>query len=326
MNKIYPVLFLLICVIILLILNYWQYSSMNEELKNKLLSGFELSGVARVKDGLLVADDELVGSVLFVPFQALDDPDRRFVNVRIVKISAEEKNSFNSRLLPLQDVEGIASDDQSTVYLLGSHNTKEKKDHIKRRSNREFIIKATYVPDESDPELTNAQIYRNLIPDLTQVMASLNINWAATDETLATDINLEGLAYNEGILYIGFRTPLTKDRKAIILSIKASELFNEKATKNFNIFKVDSGGLGVRSLEWNKDLNRLIIIAGTTGDDNDRTLLLSFDPETEELQTINTDLSPGKKPEGLTFFVYNGQKYYLVVNDESGDIEFYLVE
>jgi hypothetical protein len=267
---------------------------------------FELSGVGVVPEGILVADDELVGSVLFVPREALG-ANGEAVRASVVKMQRSRKksqpNSPLPRLFAVQDVEGIAiSGDGETVYLVGSHAPSREKH---RRTDREFLIKSRWREDEFDLRVDPAKsggvpgIYRRLIDDVKE----------QAGHSGPGGFNVEGLALCEGSLYFGLRAPLSggTSGNALLLSVAEKDLFG----KNSSEFKgpvtkleLDLSGAGVRGLHWDEATEKLLILSGPLADGGDAPQALwSYDFDSKAL-TMEYEFSPAQlrelgSPEGI---------------------------
>nr|VFJ90382.1 MAG: Protein of unknown function (DUF3616) [Candidatus Kentron sp. LFY] len=269
----------------------------------------ELSGSAVVRDGkgLLIAEDELVGTVLLVPEQ----PKKLHETHGAIPVKIERKRGNiepkkgRHKLMPVQDIEGIASDGEKDVFFIGSHNPKydDRDDERYRRFDREFLIKARLKKgkkvgnhEKEDWELKLRGEYRDLLATLEAPFEEeFDIDLFSDDsspggcsgnkksKTLHPDIdlNIEGLAYRrveengkKGKLYIGFRAPLTRDNNnAIIAVIDAKKPFKEardpckKGDRKVEVklMEVNLGGAGIRSLDWDTGKKRMLILSGVSG-------------------------------------------------------------
>jgi hypothetical protein len=221
------------------------------------VSLFEFSGAAVVPGGILLADDELVGSVYFAPETAFDD-----LFLTQVKIERKRKDaapfSKDSKLIPVQDFEGLASHD-GLVYLLGSHQAHRSHD---RRSDREFLIQAKWDDDELDFEKT----YDGLLLHIANVLTSNGLSVSLTDTTVTPIINLEGLAVNDGRFWLGIREPLI-DGNAILLEANIESLRTDNP--QFVLFQLSLSGAGIRGLHWDVDNQRLLLLSGGKDDGGD---------------------------------------------------------
>lgn len=256
-------------------------------------SGFELSGLTAVDGGFLVADDELIGAVLFLPASAGQQKA-----AEIVKIERKRKESqpFTQapRLMAVQDFEGIASEDGKNIFFIGSHNGKDGD----RRPDREFLIEARW--DLADQELQLVKETRDLVTKLDGALKKLGVSLNLSETKIDERLNIEGLACSQGKIYIGLRGPLNKDKAAIIFRADATSLFGDSKKVAFDVFEISLRGAGVRSLEWDPVSKKMLVLSGPATDTIDaESGLWAFEPQTKALELIHTftpdELKPGGK-------------------------------
>ncbi len=218
--------------------------------------GLELSGVARVEGGFLLADDELVGAVTSI--KSLDSP-----RTQLVKLYRRDREV--NRLFPFEDVEDLAAVGD-TIYVLGSHHGKERKKAWTRRAEREFIVRAGW-----DPEKGKLRVpARKQDPAEHEVYTQLLDHLAAKQPDLIRGLNAEGLAVTQDHVHIGLRAPLTSDDKAVILRAKVTDLFGPKRASfkgDFERLELDLGQQGIRALYWDPLSGRLLVVSGPVSDD-----------------------------------------------------------
>ena len=219
---------------------------------------FELSGAALVEDGILIADDELVGTVYFSPSAALDN-----LHLLPVKVERDREESApfskKSKLFPVQDFEGLTSSGD-TVFLIGSHEPHRSE---ARRSDREFVIKAKW----DDGDLRFKKIYKDLLPDMEDVFKEIDVDLDVKTTKVEPKVNIEGVAVNEDVLFVGFREPQS-DNKAILVSVNQKQLFDGEP--EYSISTIALGGAGIRGLHWDEDGNRLLLLSGGADDKGDK--------------------------------------------------------
>ncbi len=270
-----------------------------------VLRGFEFSGAATVQNGFLICDDELVGTVVFLPFP--QESGKGELGCKLIKPERKRKESrpFTNlpRLATVQDIEGLASDGSAKFFLTGSHNPKDGQ----RRTDRELVLEGEWniEKDTGQWRLVWENECWNLIDYLAEpMMAQLGLDLGVTRTTVDPSFNVEGLAYHEGQLYIGLRGPLTKDGKAILCRVSSTELFATDRRKEFVIKALDLDGGGVRSLEWDPKTNSLLILSGGTTDGAKvEPYLWSYHPGTKELKKLAgfpKELTKKGSPEGVT--------------------------
>jgi hypothetical protein len=275
--------------------------------------GLELSGIGTVPGGVLVASDELAGSVLFVDSAELGGTTGT-LTATLVKVDRARKRSKPhtrlSRLFAVQDFEGIATDGASVVYLVGSHAPKER-DGWHRRPDREFLIKAKWRPDDRELRVGKPKergvpgIYSKLIDHLT----------GTKGRSVLGGFNVEGLALRDGSLYIGLRSPLSEGNrgKALVFSATEKDLFGKNSLQfdgPFTRLELDLRGGGVRGLPWDAPTGKLLVLSGASADGADvQPALWSYDLSALTL-TLEHEFSPEHvaahgNPEGVTRFDRN---------------------
>lgn len=162
------------------------------------------------------------------------------------------------------DMEGLAMVSDTSFFGVTSHSLTKKG---KRKPEREqlilFSLKGNSIATERSWSLREA-ILSYLKGKLG---SSINYNAASSGTPDEGGLNIEGLAYLGGKLYLGLRAPLTNDKKAIVLEI--SNLESTPVISNHMTIKLS--GNGIRSLE--KDGSKLILISGSM-DDTDKAFSL----------------------------------------------------
>ena len=256
-------------------------------LAQPVVAGFETSASTFVGKKLLIADDELVGSVLQCP-----EPLLTPWNCGIAKVQRKRKKSRphteQPRLAAVQDIEGLASDRDKIVFLVGSHEGKDGE----RRSDREFLIRADW--DDEEKELEWLWSYEGLARDFQKAFQSIGEEFKLTDMKIHEEFNIEGLAYrsvkeNTGILYVGLRAPLTSDGEALILAYDLDPS-RPPADFSFTTHRADLRDREIRGLDWDSDQQRLLIVAvaNKTEDPDLRQpgVLLAYSLETSSYKLI----------------------------------------
>lgn len=222
----------------------------------------ELSGVAVFDGGLLIADDELVGSVIRIEKEPSPEQLAQPLAGKLLKIERKRKasqpNTSSPKLAAVQDIEGIASDGHRRLVFIGSHNSKDGN----RRTDREFIIQARW----EDDELVWDGEYRNLAERLASVLAPAGAKLTVTKTTIQPDLDIEGVALHGDVVFIGLRAPLDDKNRALIVSAKRTQLFDGTAEPEFDVHAVDLEGGGIRGLEWDDKTNKLLILSGSSND------------------------------------------------------------
>jgi hypothetical protein len=272
----------------------------------------ELSECALVEGGMLLADDELVGAVLFLTESGLRGEAP--VVPRCVQLERKNFDPYDgpSKLLAVQDIEGLATDGQKRVYCLGSCDAKEGK----RRHDREFLLQAEWSCEweeeeqEFDLDLDVVAERHDVLEWLTPALQQAGVPVKLKKKKVHPEINLEGLALDvhEHRLYIGLRTPLLPDGQAIICSVDAEKVFKKKPERlEVQVHPLALNGGGIRALCWVE--GRLLLIAGGTEDEHVMLPeIWAFTPGAGSLELLYRfekehlgweDARPKRYPEGL---------------------------
>ena len=261
----------------------------------------ELSGCAVVKGGMLVVGDELIGSVLYL--KDVDASPAVFATINLERKRTDRKPYTSlDKLFPLQDFEDIATDREERVYLLGSHEGKRYKGEtqFERRPDREFLLEAKW--DRKDEELKVGAENYGVLDQIVPVLNTLGCGITFSETLSDPAINIEGLAFRDGTLYLGLRAPQTPAGDAIVLIADADAAMG---TGNFGGWKpisLDLRGGGVRGLDWDPKKSQLLIVSGPGVDKKNGTAALwRCDAGGESLQVVlEFDEDVAKKgPEGV---------------------------
>lgn len=254
------------------------------------LVSLELSGIDRVRGGFLIAEDELVGSLVFMDDASLA---KGAPQGRLVKLERRRKRlakRARTKLFGVQDAEGVASDGDRTVYVLGSHHGSKKGGSWQRRPGREFIIEARWdpkgrklvVPTPKPKTPGKKRKKKNRRDGLyTRFLEDLR---ADHGPAVLQGLNAEGLALRAGRLFVGLRSPLERGR-ALVFYAEAGHLF-EGGRVRWQKLSLALGGQGVRGLHWDAPARRLLILGGPTTDRQASGALWAYDPKTRGLTRL----------------------------------------
>jgi hypothetical protein len=252
----------------------------------------ELSGIAPVAGGYLVAEDELVGSVLFVPAPSVEAGRAQTTIVKFERARRDaEPFASRQRLWPVQDVEALASDGVSAVFVLGSHNPK----HGERRPDREFLLGLEWRLDRRELRLTlDTREQRHLIDRIDEALRhacqgnpALCIPLHPNDGRVAGRLNLEGLAYDpqDRELYVGLRGPRTASGDALVIRMPVGTAFSSTPEPGARVLPVDLDGGGVTDLAWDPWRDRLLLVSGPERDDPDAlSSIYTLDPNSGRIE------------------------------------------
>lgn len=203
----------------------------------------EASGVCRMGDSLVVAGDEETQSL----WLASDEG-----KIEKVKVNGDAWD----------DLEGLATVSENKFFAVTSHSRSKKG---KRKPERERLMLMSMEGKKIDI-FQSWSLREGVLPLLEKSLGN-DIDMKTVESATANEggFNIEGLAYREGKLFLGLRSPVTKSGKAVIVVIKnADELLKGKAPAFDQILSIDLAGNGVRSLDANK--KGLLILAGSRND------------------------------------------------------------
>ncbi len=275
----------------------------------------ELSGCAVVEGGILVVEDELIGSVLFL--SSLDKTPLDFSGIKLErKKKARKPYAPADKLFPVQDFEDIASDGKEQVYFLGSHQGKGGE----RRPDREFLLAAKWDSKQKELKVTGEhyQLLDEIAPLLTRMGASAGVSALAVNP----DLNLEGLAFDGERLYLGLRGPQTAAGEAILLSARADAIFRPGAKAQWSAVTLPLAGAGIRALDWDRDAKQLWLVSGPSSADTGVAALWRCATDGTALKEMHrfSEAVAQKAPEGVCRLPRSEGGDLLVVLDGGGVI------
>lgn len=199
----------------------------------------EASGVTKVGHSILIAGDE--------------DVNQLWILKDGVSVQVKVKGKWD-------DMEGLATIDDSHFFGITSQSlTKKGKSRPEREQlfvfslGEKIRIERSFSPRSMLLDALEASLGSEL--DLKQVRTG-------TPDT--GGLNVEGLAYRDGVLYVGLRSPLTKSGEAILIEVKNAET----APEVYRVRTLKLGGAGIRSLDV--DGEDLIILSGSSTDESER--------------------------------------------------------
>lgn len=206
---------------------------------NTLTSTYEPSAVQQLPDGrLLVAEDEYLHALSLLEIA----PDGS-----VIENEAVDSRLVRSLKSKLNDLEGLALDNEGYIYAITSHSTNKKGE---RKEAREQLLRFK-IQNNQVKELSP---YPNLIDQLNQ-SGSLKTKIQTQFNTSIhfAETNIEGLTYDtkRNRLMIGFRDPDVQKKALIITIDNAKQMFTEQAEPVFgDVFALDLKGRGIRSLTY----------------------------------------------------------------------------
>jgi len=231
-----------------------------------------------------------------------------------------EEEVYILGLKSINDMEAITEGDAGELYVACSQSFNK---HGKLPQKRKLLVRFTR--DRTVCRL-DKKIY---LFDLLTRAAQRN-NGAAWAELITSEdgtirINIEGMFYQEGNLYLGFRSPLLDDKAVIVSIANIDRVFEENALdeESVAIWKafalIDNATktpMGISDLYLHN--NRLLILSYVDGAREGKAIgsgnLWAYDFEEDKLSFLKhlEDL----KPEGITF---NPDKQEFLITSDHGN-------
>ena len=214
------------------------------------------------------------------------------------------------------DIEAIASaPEKKCYYVTGSHS-------LTKRGNMNKERRSVFRVDvDSDGDPKKKKIERESLRDNLRRDPTLKAFWEKPQQL--GGINIEGLAWDEGYLLFGLRSPNIDDN-ALVLQVNARGLF-KKGKDPHKLLRVPLGdGLGIREMVPIKE--GFLIIAGNAGDEptvkfpNPRDYvkgrdhqLFFWDPTEGKVRNLLTFLRVSGRPEGILVLADSERQTELLV-------------
>ncbi len=275
-------------------------------------------------------------------------PDRiEFMHeIRLCRLDDDE-NCIKSHRAEM-DIEAIAAD-ESTIFVVGSHAVARQK--VDKKSNSKKLNRAimsahglrdiTGFPDSGWNKATpRERLIRLEIDHDGNASAAQEISLAPLLDNLATlnpfrrlpskenGVDIEGMAFKDGHLFIGLRGPVLNGGYAIAVRFDFEAVANgTNVISDRDLRYVDLGGLGIRSMTSVSD--GFLIIAGPVGNAPGPYRLYYWDGKdttpgagvsagiTISLGDIAT--SNGAKPEGFFVAEETADGYRIGLVEDSAD-------
>ncbi len=219
----------------------------------------EASGVCRVGESLIIAGDENPDS-----FWVIEDGSQKAKQIEVADGDWD-------------DMEDLSAVDDRRFFAMTSHSRTKKG---KRKPEREQLLLIS--KDGAELEVSKRWSLRK--PILSAIEESLgqsvDIDTAEAASPDEGGLNIEGVAYHDGQLFLGLRSPLTQGGEAIVLNItNGGGLLKGEAPKFGRALTLPLGKKGVRGLSSHK--TALLILAGPSDDVGQSFALYNWSPSTK---------------------------------------------
>jgi pSer/pThr/pTyr-binding forkhead associated (FHA) protein len=268
---------------------------------------FEASAVAFVPgaSGVLFVDDNKQDQVFWMQ---LDASGRQVGSVKPVSLGGL-----------VEDPEGITYDG-TYFYVVGSQSKPGA-------GERNALVRFAF--DPASQSVQKAETLTNLRDFLISNVPELKTE--GDKKGSEGGLNIEGIAWDfrRGRWLLGLRSPLIKDSQALVVAIKLKNPTGAFSADNLQLAEPHAialplGGLGIRDIQYDPELNLFLIIAGAPEHHEKAEFTLwewdgSVDqPPGESALRKGSDLDAKLKPEGVTHVEIGGKKFVLIVGDASG--------
>lgn len=182
------------------------------------------------------------------------------------------------------DMEALASLDQDGLFFaITSHSLTKKRN---RREEREQLFLMKY--DGKVTVQKRWSLRDHILSFLDHEVRGLS--------PIEGGLNIEGMTWVKGKLYLGLRSPLAKNGDAIILEMKNAMTNPEVA----RIHTLPLGGRGVRGLETKG--NQIAVLSGSIDDTDKEFGLDTYYPDSGIVYPLNvTGFHHLKRPESLVY-------------------------
>lgn len=282
--------FIFVCIsLVLFSCNAMEFEHL--AVKGKFNGELDLSAISCLNPSLcLVASDE-TNSLQFASIE-----DKAIIaHNQMIKLGEFKREN---------DIEGLTNDGKY-FYAIGSHALSRKKG--KFHAERFLLFKILINPDKTLQSLKSVSLEELIKKD--SVLSKFLYK-----KTQNAGVNIEGLAHNDGKLFVGFRSPVI-NAHAQILEFPLSIFDKVEGKANLHSLKLGKN-TGIRSLEFFN--NKLIILAGADDREDVKVNAQIFEADLNSRSILNQSLLPykTKKAEGLEIF--EGNRVILYDSELSG--------
>jgi hypothetical protein len=285
----------------------------------------DVSAIGLIGTFIVIGADEAVGdneNQNIIQVMQKEAKDQYRVVSEILLFEGDEQNGKE------MDIEGIAIENR-TIFIVGSHSSKRgriktnksyKKNRKKFRDkniedeiNRDKLFRLE-VDAQLNPVNVESISLRKLIQDHKVLKTYSEI------PSKENGIDIEGIAADDGWLYIGFRGPVFRDNYVPVLKLRFDDPGNTS-----KLLYVNLGGGGIRDMV--KISDGFLILSGPVGDGpgpyqlhhwDGKDLIPGKNREPKEMGKIKLlgeiDVPKGGKAEGITVLSENeGGIYEFVI-------------
>lgn len=289
------------------------------EFKGEIINDQDISAIASFGDFLALGSDENQCKV-----QILQKTDAAYQVRDQLEIELPVQDIHDEQEI---DIEGMAINDNHTLFIIGSHSLKRSKVKPDKtyQQNRRRITKV--IAEERKNSIFKLQLDPQTGKEQKQVKGEVMqikeiieqdpvLGRFTTIPSKENGIDIEGIAADGSILYLGFRAPVLRLNYVPVMVILDQE------TLEYELRFVDLGGNGIRDITKVKD--GFLIIAGSLGDGFSPYQLYFWNgidcipgtgkPQASQLTLLGTIPTPdGAKAEGITVLSETSSVYQVII-------------
>jgi len=221
----------------------------------------EASGVCRLGDSLVIAGDE--------------NPDSLWV----IDGDSQTIKSISVKNGEWDDLEDLSAVDDRRFFAMTSHS-RTKKGKLKPERGQLLLI------SKKKSSFAVEQTWSLREDILSALEESVDVETAEAASPDEGGLNVEGLAYHEGQLFLGLRSPLTDKGEALVLRIENAEGLLEGDDPEFGeVIRLPLGKKGIRGLTSTG--SDLLVIAGASDDSGKTFSLYRWAPSSKKAELFS---------------------------------------
>lgn len=255
-------------------------------------AAYDLSAIGRMGTYLVIGGDEAVGpdKDLNIIQVLSKQEDGQYVAGEDIVLPDVDKN--DGREL---DIEGIAVDG-NFIYVVGSHSSTRNNAASKKsyKRNRKTFNQGKIKNEPSRDWLHQVEVNQQVQPleiksiSLTDVISNHKALKAFSEiPSKENGVDIEGIAVDDGWVYVGFRGPVFRDNYVPVLKFKFDE---HEESVTLLLVKLDGGGVrGMASV-----MDGFLIVSGPVGDAPGPYLVHHWNGQ---------DMVPGKDRDDTTGYI-----------------------
>ena len=276
-------------------------------------NSYEPSGIVQLKDGqVLIADDDGLKPFSLWSFNSKSPFDTLH---KSIKMTLSEPI--------IDDLEALTTDLKDNIYAITSHSL-DAQGKLKKKRCQFVCFKL------KKGKIKNVLVINKLRQWLIKQYPHLLKRSAKIKKVQKRQgLNIEALAYdpNTKQLLIGFRSPLNKDHKAIIIPLQLStnastpDLFSNALLKNQanKPIMLDLKGAGLRDFTYVPKLRGFLILSGSVCDSKKSTKLWFWQRDKKLCRVRIKGIKKLGRAEGITPVTLHNKKEGIMLVMDDGD-------